>query len=119
MSSRHGGLAALAAACAGEQGKYWPVHKALFREPGWDGEAVAARTAIDKIFAVSDVDTAAAAVCMAEERHRDLIDADVAEAHALRVFGTPVYFINGKVLSGAHSYETWADILEQELRTME
>jgi predicted DsbA family dithiol-disulfide isomerase len=43
------------------------------------------------------------------------VDADVAEAKALGVTGTPAFFVNGHFLSGAKPYEEFAQAINAEL----
>ena len=43
------------------------------------------------------------------------IDADMAEAKALGVTGTPAFFINGRFLSGAKPFEEFAQSINVEL----
>ncbi len=43
------------------------------------------------------------------------IDADVAEAEALGIQGTPGIFINGRFVEGAQPYEVFAKIIDEEL----
>jgi predicted DsbA family dithiol-disulfide isomerase len=43
------------------------------------------------------------------------IEADVAEAHALGINGTPGIFINGRFVQGAQPFEVFAKIIDEEL----
>jgi len=43
------------------------------------------------------------------------VDADVAEAKALGVSGTPAFFINGHFLSGAKPFDEFARFINEEL----
>jgi protein-disulfide isomerase len=40
----------------------------------------------------------------------------LAEAQALGLPGTPAFFINGRFINGAVSYETLRTVIEEELR---
>lgn len=48
-------------------------------------------------------------------RHDAAIDADIAEARALRVTGAPTYFVNGRVVAGALSGPELEAILREEI----
>jgi protein-disulfide isomerase len=80
--------AAEAALCAGEQGKYWEMHRRLFehqRELGADqlpGHAAAV-----------GLEPAAFTECLRGGRHGDLVRADLAEGAKAGVRGTPMFFI--------------------------
>jgi protein-disulfide isomerase len=80
--------AAEAARCAGDQGKYWPMHDALFSEPpkldqiGLGGYAESLAL---------DVDTFRS--CLAGEKHKPDIESDMQAAGALEINGTPSFLI--------------------------
>ena len=48
-------------------------------------------------------------------RSKAAVDADMAEAKALGVTGTPAFFINGRYLSGAKPFEEFAKSINAEL----
>jgi protein-disulfide isomerase len=48
-------------------------------------------------------------------KHDAAIDADIAEARALRVTGAPTYFVNGRLIAGASSGAELEAILREEL----
>ena len=100
----------LASAAAAKQGKFWEFHDKLFadqknlrfdafkqhaREIGMD----VARFERDFL----DVD------------NKKPVDADVAEAKALGVTGTPAFFVNGRFLNGAKPFEEFAKLINEEL----
>lgn len=100
----------LASAAAAKQGKFWEFHDKLFadqknlrfdafkrhaRELGMD----VARFERDFL----DID------------NKKPVDADVAEAKALGVTGTPAFFVNGRFLNGAKPFEEFAKLINEEL----
>jgi protein-disulfide isomerase len=89
-------LAAKAALAAGEQGRYWEYHDLLFAHQDALDRASLERYAeglgLDARRFARDLDDAAL-----DAR----VDADVADADALKVKGTPTLFINGRRLVGA------------------
>ena len=89
-------LAARAALAAGEQGKFWEYHDALFAHQDALDPASLERRARDLGL---DVDRFRRA--MADPRTDAAIDADEAEATRLGVTGTPTFFVNGRRLIGA------------------
>lgn len=89
-------LAAKAALAAGEQGKYWEYHDALFADGSeLDAESLG-RHAEDL-----GLDIAKFRRAMASKALDAAIDADIAEAKRLDVKGTPTFFINGRRIIGA------------------
>lgn len=83
--------AALASMCAHEQGKFWEYHDQLFSNmkhllpENLKGYAQAV-----------GLDAAKFEECVASNRHQAKIDADMTEARAAGVRGTPSIYINGR-----------------------
>jgi protein-disulfide isomerase len=87
--------AAEAARCAGERGKFWEFHDALFADQSKLKEAdlvAAARTL--------GLDGKSFQSCLASGRFKSKIEADLQEGSNVGVVGTPGFFINGVFLSG-------------------
>lgn len=118
--SFQGALVAQAAECAGEQERYWDMHERLTRDPEeWDRDDAAALAALQGYAAELGLDAAGFADCLAEERYAADVDRDFSEAQALRLFGTPAFFINGRLLNGAQSLEVFRGAIEAELQSLE
>ncbi len=102
--------AARAARCAGEQGKFWEFHDALFADPSKlavkDLKATAANLKLD----AAKFDD-----CLDKHKYDDAINKDIAEGKSLGADGTPVFFINGRPLLGAQSVQKFDDIISEEL----
>jgi protein-disulfide isomerase len=102
--------AARAARCAGEQGKFWDYHRDLMTAPGQlDDADLGTRAA--KVGLKRD----AFSSCVASSRHDEAIRADFARGESLGVSGTPAYFVNGRMLSGARPVEAFAEVIDAEL----
>lgn len=102
--------AALAAAAAGRQGKFWEMHDRLMAAPTLLGDA--------------DFEAAATSLALDVQRfRRDLVDpalarsiaADQALAASLGADGTPTFYVNGRKLVGAQPLDAFAAIIDQEL----
>jgi protein-disulfide isomerase len=100
-----------AARCAGAAGKYWAYHDRLFEEQGRFAPADLVRYAVEL-----GLDRAEFERCFESRRYAAQIDADIAQARALGVTGTPTFFVNGIPLVGAHPVETFREVIEQALR---
>jgi protein-disulfide isomerase len=108
----HGGAipAARAARCAGEQGRFWDYHHHLMTRGGaLDDADLADRAASLRL------DRDMFAKCLASDRYTSAIRADVDLGGSIGVTGTPAYFINGRMVSGARPYSAFAEILDAEL----
>jgi protein-disulfide isomerase len=117
--SRQGGLAAQAAECAGEQGHYWDMHSQLFIDPGeWDNVPPNEAQAVFRRYAQAyEMDADALVACVAAGRYEADVARDVEEGIQIGWFGTPTFFINRKMLSGAQPPEVFREIIERELST--
>ena len=102
--------AAEAAECAGEQRDFWGMHHKLFEN--WKDLSVdnykkwAREIGLDGPSFDECLDSGA----MAEE-----VKKDVADGLSYGVMGTPVFFINGKMLSGARSFEAFDSAIQSAL----
>ena len=99
--------AAVAANCAIPQGKYWEFNQKLFTaDLGPEG--------FKKIAGEVGIDQKKFDECVAKNDQKS-IDKDVEDGSEVGVNGTPAFFINGRMLSGAQPFEAFKDIIDQEL----
>ena len=99
-----------AARCAAEAGKFWAYHDRLFQEqPAFERDDLV-RYAVDL-----GLDRAAFVRCLDDRRFAAAVEADVAQARALSVNGTPTFLINGRPLVGAHPIETFRSVIDDAL----
>ena len=102
--------AARAARCAGEQGKFWEYHRSLMTAPGSLDEAdLKARATALRL------DQGGFGACLSSSRHDDAIQASLRQGEELGVTGTPAYFVNGRMLSGARPVEAFTELIDSEL----
>jgi protein-disulfide isomerase len=102
--------AAEAAACANDQGKFWPMHDRLFAH---QDKLEAAD--LKKNAAELGLDTAAFDQCLDSGRHAEGWRKDSADAERYGVSSTPAFFINGRLIVGAQPYEAFAQVIDDEL----
>jgi protein-disulfide isomerase len=102
--------AARAARCAGEQGKFWEYHRGLMMERGdltdADLKARAAKLSLEP---------AKFATCLASDRYDAAIQGGFEDGAKVGVSGTPTYFINGRMLTGARPFEQFQEVIDSEL----
>jgi protein-disulfide isomerase/Spy/CpxP family protein refolding chaperone len=99
-----------AAHCAGDQGKFWEMHEKLFaagdkidvpdlkahaREVGLDGAKFDA--------------------CLDSGEKAKLVQANRKAGEEAGVTGTPAFFVNGRLISGAQPFEEFKKIIDKEL----
>jgi protein-disulfide isomerase len=102
--------AAEASACAAEQGKFWPYHDRLFAQPSKLSDADLKQHA-----AQLGLDTAKFNACVDSRKYSAQVEADVRDGNAAGVNGTPAFFINGRMLSGAQPFDAFKRIIDEEL----
>jgi protein-disulfide isomerase len=106
----HARLAAEAAKCANAQGKFWPYHALLFANQRALGE-----DKLKEYAAQVGLDGPEFAKCLSEKKFKAAVDQDVADGAAAGVTGTPAFFINGRMLSGAQPFEQFKKVIDEEL----
>jgi protein-disulfide isomerase len=96
-----------AAACADEQGKFWPMHDTLFaNQDRWNGEATGKPKSIFKGYAESlGLDVPKWEACYDAKRYQSRIASNRAEAERRHVGSTPTFIIGGKMVPGALSFD--------------
>src|SRR2546425_4494460 len=102
--------AAEAARCAHDQGKFWEYHDALF--------ANAPKAGPEQLKAYAQqvgLELPSFERCLASGTHAATVQKSVDEAIRLGVTGTPAFFINGELLSGAQPLEALTRAIEREL----
>lgn len=111
-------VTAMAAECAEDQGKFWEFHDKVFREQDRRGRDVVRYKVADVKRWATDVGLEAAAFneCLDSERHKAEVQKDYKDGADIGMNGTPVFFINGRALVGAHPFATFQKIIEEELK---
>jgi protein-disulfide isomerase len=102
--------AAVAANCAGEQGKYWEMHNLLMSNQ----RALEEETLISHASSLS-IDMEKWNTCRADPSQEAEVKKDMEDGAAVGVTGTPAFFINGIMLSGAQPFEAFKEIIDREL----
>ena len=96
--------------CANEQGKFWPYHDKLFANQQRLGTSDLKQYAVDL-----GLDAARFNGCIDSHKYAALVEADVSAGNDAGVNGTPAFFINGRMLSGAQPFEEFKKIIDEEL----
>lgn len=101
--------ASLAAGCAMAQGKFWEYHGKLFAMEELSTEKM--KAAAGEL----GLDQAKFNKCFEEQEFKKAIEKDIEDAQNVGVTGTPTFFVNGRVLSGAQPFEAFKQVIEEEL----
>jgi protein-disulfide isomerase len=105
--------AAEAAECAGAQEWFWEYHDILFeRQSEW---ASSGRPAFNSYAEELGLDMDAFNNCVDSRQFRENVVADFQEGQAAGVRGTPAFFINGKMVSGAQPFSAFQTEIDAAL----
>ncbi len=102
--------AAAAAQCAFAQGKFWEFHGAFFDHQDELGYDFYLKTAEEYELDIEDY-----TACLDEGRYIDEVEIDGFDGQIAGVRGTPGFFINGQILSGAQPYSIFERMIQREL----
>lgn len=103
--------AAIAAQCANEQDQFWQFHDVLFRNQDKLGREFYLETASS-----ISLDVAAFTACIDENRYQQEVLDDYYAADDLGISGTPTFWINGEIVSGALPYARFEQIILRQLQ---
>lgn len=96
--------------CAYEQGKFWQYHDLLY--------ANAPKAELQDLTSYAKqvgLDAPAFEQCLSSGKYRPVVQKDVEEGNRVGVTGTPAFFINGRLLSGAQPLESFTSIIDDEI----
>ncbi|PTL82618.1 thioredoxin domain-containing protein [Vitiosangium sp. GDMCC 1.1324] len=103
--------AAEAALCANDQGKFWEMHDTLFANQK-ELEVPKLKEYAKKV----GVDSAKFDKCLDSGEKAATVQADMADGQKVGVNGTPAFFINGILLSGAQPFDEFKSVIDSELQ---
>ena len=102
--------AAEAGACANDQGKFWPMHDKLFAN-----QTKLAVTDLKQHATDLGLDATEFGTCLDSGKHAAEIKKSVEEGQRYGLSGTPSFFINGRLIVGAQPYDSFAQVIDEEL----
>jgi protein-disulfide isomerase len=103
--------AAVAAHCAGDQGKFWSLYQAMF-----DNQTELQDEHLRKYANKVVPDKAKWEECFKNPTAKySIIDSNMESGMKVGVSGTPAFFINGRRLSGALPFEEFKRVIDEEL----
>ncbi len=107
--------AALAAECAAAQKKFWPYHDKLFSNLG---QALFNEANLKRFAREVGLNGDQFGACLSSGKYKEKIARETATATYLGGRGTPLFFINQKLLAGAQPYSLFQKVIEEELTAM-
>ncbi len=105
-----------AAACAGEQGKFWQYHDYLYHHQNGENEGAFAKDNLKHFALELGLDGSKFNTCLDSNKFLAAVRKSKSDGQGLGVNGTPASFINGHLLQGAVSYDEFAAAIDAELQ---
>ena len=99
-----------AAACAGEQDRFWQMHDRL-----WENSSKLEVPELKAHAQAIGLDATTFATCLDSGRHAGLVERDMQAGQEYGVSGTPAFFVNGRPLVGAQPFEAFQQVIDDEL----
>jgi protein-disulfide isomerase len=104
--------AALAAQCAGEQGKFWEMHDQLFANHQWAQTGKNPRGVFREFARSVGLDLDKYDACVDGQRYAGRIQASVQEGEARGVKGTPSFYVNGRPYQGRSASDDFKALVD-------
>ncbi|MEQ1504946.1 MAG: thioredoxin domain-containing protein, partial [Myxococcota bacterium] len=102
--------AAEASMCANDQGQFWKYHDGLFAsQKAWNDDD------FKGVAKDAGLDVKAFGTCLDGGAHKATVDADMEVGKKVGMSGTPGFYVNGIVLSGARPLEDFVEVIDAEL----
>jgi protein-disulfide isomerase len=108
-------VAAQAAWCAGEQGKFWEFHHMLYRRQELWNRLEAPLERLSEFGKDLNLDATALKSCVKSGRMQTLVTADRTYSQQLQVNSTPTIFINDNRVVGMRSEGELVRLIREEL----
>ncbi len=109
--------AAYAAACAGDQGKFWEMHDAIFQ--GFDdwalGRARNPKNVFERYAERIGLDVGTWSECYDSDKHTATIQSHVTAGTQRGVGSTPTFFIGGEQVNGVRGYDEFKRHVDEAL----
>ena len=116
-SHQYSRYAAMAAQCAGEQGKFWQMHDHLFNNHQWAQTGKNPRSLFRDFARASGLDLDKYDACMDGQRYAARLDASIQEGDALGVRGTPSFFVKGRPYTGRGTSDDFKALVDSLTKT--
>ena len=104
--------AAEASQCAAEQGKFWEYHDKLFANPSRLADSDLKQSAAEL-----GLDAAAFNKCVDTHKYAAQVERDFHAGEDAGVNGTPAFFVNGRMISGAQPFDAFKRLIDEELES--
>ena len=108
---QHAMEAAESAMAANAQGKFWQMHDKMF-----GNQQALDRPSLEKYAQEIGLNMSKWKADMDGHRYKEQIESDSKRGTEVGASGTPAFFVNGKLVSGAQPFEAFKPIIDEELK---
>ena len=115
LIGRESVVAAVAAECANEQGRFWEYRDLLFEKQRGENSGSFTATRLSLYAGELGLDREAFNTCLESGRHEQLVLDETEAGKDAGVDSTPCFLINGELVRGAQPFEEFARIIERKL----
>ena len=112
---QHAEAASVAAMCASEQDKFWPMHDKLFATQDRWKDLPSVGRYFDSLAVASRVDAARWRACVGAGQMRRIIDADISRGVRVGVRSTPTFRVGDQWILGAQPIDSFRVAIQREL----
>jgi protein-disulfide isomerase len=105
--------AAVAARCAGRNGKYWEYAGYLWANQGSENSGAFNKARLDEIASAVGLDVSTFDQCLSDQSVRSSVATETSQGASLGVNATPTIFVNGQKLATIPTYEQLATMVRQ------
>lgn len=110
--------AAYAAEAAGKQGKFWEMYNILFtKQSEWGEQQVVNQDQFEQYAVEAGVNIDQWKKDVASDEVMNRVEDSYQEALNLKLEGTPVFFINGKMIESPRGYEEFKKLIDKALES--
>jgi protein-disulfide isomerase len=107
---QHAQKSAEAAECADEQGKFWEYHNKLF-----ENQQALDSSSLKSYAKDLGLNTAKFNECLDSGKMASEVQKDLSDGQSYGVRGTPAFFVNGQLISGAQPYDNFKQVIDAAL----
>jgi protein-disulfide isomerase len=107
--------AAEAAMAANAQGKFWPMYEKLFESQG-KINAQSPQADLERLAQEVGLNMSEFKSAMESHKYKSQIDEDSKYGNTVGANGTPTFFINGREISGAQPFDSFKNIIDEEIK---
>jgi protein-disulfide isomerase len=103
---------AMAARCAGDQGKFWEMHDLLFANQ--DSLTTADANRISRLLSLAQslqLNMTPFNTCLTSQKYLDQIKKDYDDGNTLQIIGTPTWFVNNITFAGSLTEDKFRELI--------